>query len=179
MIKDLVIIRQELEDYVEVDIPYDFQKDMQVKYITLINDEEAFYKGGKFKGLGNDSLILSNGIRCWSVPVCKRNKDGSICYASRFFVPNNDCEEKCDKEKGKLHKIIHYQQTIIEKLTEELKDSELMKNTLLEDKQTYEELLQQNRYTLKQLCIDSREKDEIIQNLKSSLEKVYIMNHKD
>ena len=178
MIKDLVLIRQELEDYVEVDMPYGFKKDTQVKYITLINDEEAFYKGGKFKGLGHDSLILSNGIRCWAVPVCQKNKDGSICYESRFFVPKND-EEKCDKEKEKLNEIIHYQQTIIEKLTESIKESELMKNTLLEDKQTYEELLQQNRYTLKQLCIDSREKDEIIQNLKSSLEKVYIMNHKD
>ena len=90
MIKDLSIIRKELENHVEVQLPYEFHKNCHIKYITLKNDEESFYKGGKFINNGNDSLILTNNIKTWAVPTCFRNKDGSINYESRFFIPEKE-----------------------------------------------------------------------------------------
>ena len=172
MIKDLSIIRKELENHVEVQLPYEFPKDCHIKYITLKNDEESFYKGGKFLNRGNDSLILTNNIKTWSVPTCFRNKDGSINYESRFFIPEKEEEKEIDKETKELHDTIEFQQSVIEKLTDQLKEIELQKKYLQDDKTEYEELLQQNRYHLKDLSIQLREKNTQLSQYENIIQKL-------
>ena len=170
MIKDLSIIRKELENHVEVQLPYEFHKNCHIKYITLKNDEESFYKGGKFINNGNDSLILTNNIKTWAVPTCFRNKDGSINYESRFFIPEK--EEEINKETKELHDTIEFQQSVIEKLTDQLKEIELQKKYLQDDKTEYEELLQQNRYHLKDLSIQLREKNTQLSQYENIIQKL-------
>ena len=174
MIKDISIIREELNNFIEIKMPYEFEKECHIKYITLKNGEESFYTGGNFLTYGNDCLLLKNKNRTWSVPMCFRNKDGSIKYESRFFIPEK-IEEKCDKIVEELNDTINFQQSIIEKLTDQLKNIEIHRKQLIDTNQEYEELLQQNRYNLKELSIQSREKDkkilqyeEIIQKLSQS-----------
>ena len=172
MIKYLSIIRKELENHVEVQLPYEFHKNCHIKYITLKNDEESFYKGGKFLNNGNDSLILTNNIKTWSVPTCFRNKDGSINYESRFFIPEKEEEKEIDKETKELHDTIEFQQSVIEKLTDQLKEIELQKKYLQDDKTEYEELLQQNRYHLKDLSIQLREKNTQLSQYENIIQKL-------
>ncbi len=92
MIKDIGIIRKELDGYIEVQLPYEFDKGCHIKYITQKKDEESFYKGGKFSYYGNDCIYLETSSRKWCVPICKRNKDGSVKYSSRFFIKENKRE---------------------------------------------------------------------------------------
>ena len=119
MIKDISIIRKELDGYEEVEVPFDFERGCHVKYITLKNDDESFYKGGEFIGNGNDSIILKNNNKTWCVPICKRNKDGSIKHRGRFFVKEKS-DISCDKLFVELNETVRYQQSIIEKMSERL-----------------------------------------------------------
>ena len=77
MIKDISIIRKELEGFEEVELPFDFTRGCIIKYITLKKkdneEEESFYKGGEFINFGNDCIILKHKQRTWSVSCCKRN----------------------------------------------------------------------------------------------------------
>jgi len=151
MIKDISLIQKELKGYVEVELPFEFQYNTHIKYITLKDNDEAFFQGGKFKGLGNDCILLTNQYRNWSVPICNRLKDGSICYESRFFIQEEKLK-KCTQENDDLQKKIIFQQNIIQKLTNQL--------------QEYEHLLQENRYSLKDKSIECREKEKEIKQLK-------------
>lgn len=175
MIKDISIIRKELEGFEEVELPYDFSRGCTIKYITLKKkngvEEESFYKGGEFVSLGNDCIMLKNKSRMWAVPTCKRNKDGSIKYSSRFFIQSEE-EEKCDKQVQELNETIQYQQNIIETLSQKLKDLEIIKHQLSKERQDYEELLQQNRFNLKQISIESRDKDEKIKKYEEIIQKL-------
>ena len=58
MIKDISKIREELKDHIEIELPYDFKKNCNIKYITLKKEEESFYLGGNFISYGNDSILL-------------------------------------------------------------------------------------------------------------------------
>lgn len=175
MIKDLSIIRKELDGYEEVILPFEFTRGCTIKYITLKKknkeEEESFYTGGEFVNMGNDCVILKKGHRTWQVPCCKRNKDGSIRYSTRFFVKGEE-EEKCDEKVEELKDIIKYQQNIIDKLGEKLKELELIKYKITEEKQNYEDLLQQNRFHLKELSIQCREKDEKIKKYEDIIKKL-------
>ena len=173
MIKDIGIIRKELEGFVEIELPYDFEKGCHIKYITLKNNEDSFYKGGKFNYYGNDCIYLKTNSKNWCVPICKRNKDGIIQYKSRFFIKEN-CENnsECLEKNNELSKTIEYQQLIIEKLKNNLKDLELLKYSLIKEKREYEELLQQNRYNLKEISIDNREKDKKIKEYEKIIKKL-------
>jgi len=175
MIKDISIIRKELEGFEEVELPYDFSKGCAIKYITLTKkdneEEESFYKGGEFISLGNDCVIIKNKYRSWSVPTCKRNKNGSIRYSTRFFIQGEE-EVKCDKKVGELNEVVQYQQSIIEKMTDKIKELEIIKRQLSKERQDYEELLQQNRYNLKKLSIESRDKDEKIVKYEEVIKKL-------
>ena len=82
MIKDISKIREELKGYEEVD-PEEFKKGCHIKYITLKDDDESFYTGGKFQYFGNDCIVLEHKCRTWSVPIVIKNKDGSISYRFR------------------------------------------------------------------------------------------------
>ena len=65
---------------------------------------------------------------------------------------------------------IAFQQHIIEQLTNQLQTYRQQNEQLVECKQTYEELLQKNRFHLKQLSIDLRDKDEHIQKYKQVIQ---------
>ena len=175
MIKDISIIRKELEGFEEIDLPFDFSRGCIIKYITLKKkdneEEESFYKGGEFISLGNDCIILKNKSRTWSVPTCKRNKNGSIRYSTRFFIQGEE-EVKCDQKVEELNEVIQYQQTIIEKMTHKITELEMIKQQLSQERQEYEELLQQNRFNLKKLSIETREKDEKIVKYEEVIKKL-------
>lgn len=186
MIKDISIIRKELENYEEVELPFDFQRGGIIKYITLKKkdkeeEEESFYNGGKFINFGNDCVVLKNKSRTWSVPTCKRNKNGSIRYSTRFFIKGVE-EVKCDKKVGELNEIIQYQQSIIEKMTHKITGLEVIKQQLSKERQEYEELLQNNRHNLKKISIESREKDDKILKYEEVIKKLansHQMFHKE
>ena len=80
-------IREELNDYAEVQMPYDFPKGCHIKYITLLNDEELFSSGGKFCNICNDYLVLKNKGSSWRVPIYIRQKCGKIIYETKLFIP--------------------------------------------------------------------------------------------
>jgi len=178
MIKDISIIREELIGFAEVEMPYDFPKGCHIKYITMKNDEESFSTGGKFCNLCNDYLILENNGPTWSVPICIRNKCGDIIYQSKFFIPENtenNIQEGGGKKKStkELEETIEYQQSIIEKLIERVKEIEIQKHELNEKTSSYEELLQEGRFKLKELAIELRNKTEKLNHYEELIPKLY------
>lgn len=130
MIKDIETIKRYLIGYNEVELPYSFKHAEEIKYITLKNNNESFYIGGTFVGLGNNCIILKNNFKRWSVPTFIFNKDGDIDYKSRFFVKENSDLDECHKVNKELIDSIKFQQKIIDTLVE--KNSNLEKeNSLL------------------------------------------------
>ena len=177
MSQDLKIIREELTNFVEIGLPYQFLRDCPIKYITLKNDEEFFYKGGGYIGLGNDTVVIGNSVRTWSVATCYRSKDGSIKYETRFFIPTvgegeGEIKSIKSKELIKLKETIEYQQSIIEKVSNQLKEIEIQKYSLQENNSEYEELLQTNRYHLKELSIQLRENKKTITKYENIIQKL-------
>jgi hypothetical protein len=121
MIKDISEIKKHLKECVEIELPYPFEKEVYIKYITLKDKEESFYLGGKFMRLLNDKILLSNGGRCWSVPINVKDKKGEIIYRSRFFVDKGFDKDKDTEEVIELKSIIKSQQDIIDKISNSLK----------------------------------------------------------
>ena len=121
MIKDISEIKKHLKECVEIELPYPFEKEVSIKYITLKDKEESFYLGGKFMRLLNDKILLSNGGRCWSVPINVKDKKGEIIYRSRFFVDKSFDKDKDTEEVIELKSIIKSQQDIIDKISNSLK----------------------------------------------------------
>ena len=177
MIQDITRIREELEGYVEVTLPYEFAKDIHVKYLTLKknHEDESFYPGGCYQGLGNNCIFMSNSYKRWSVPICYYTKDGQVRYQTRFFIPEHTTGSTTGSEAvsdTQTHETLRYQQEIIEKLVAEIKETRQMRKSLLEEKQTYEEMLQKNRYRLKELSVENRDKDKQIQTYKDIIQKL-------
>ena len=177
MIKDLSLIIKELVGYAEVEMPYEFPIDCDIKYLTLVKEEELFSTGGKFKRICNDFITLQNNVSSWRVPICIRDKKGNISYNTRFFIPE-DTNENINKPKEEDNKeeyknIIEYQQNIIHKLTERVKEVELQKHELNETNNTYEELLQDGRYKLKELSVKYREQNEKIKEYEKLIPMLY------
>jgi len=121
MIKDINIIKKHLKDCSEIELPYPFNKEVYIKYITLKDGEEIFSLGGKFMRLLDDKIILSNAGKSWTVPINLKNKKGDIIYKSRFFVDKNFDKEKDLDEVLELKSIIKAQQEIIDKMSKSLK----------------------------------------------------------
>lgn len=173
MIKEISVIRKELDGYEEIEYPFKLERGCSVKYITLTkNDDESFYLGGEFQSMGNDCVILKNNNKTWSVPICKRNKDGSIKYNSRFFIKEKLSTKKCDKTIEELNEIIEYQQSIINKMSERLKTIEIKLVTSETNQREYEEMLQQNRYNYKDKCIELRDKNKKIMEYEEIIQKL-------
>ena len=139
MIKDISEIKKHLKDCVEIELPYPFEKEVYIKYITLKDKEELFYLGGKFIRLLNDKIVLSNAGKSWTVPINIKNKEGDIIYKSRFFVDKNFNKEKDSEEVLELKSIIGSQQDIIDKMSKSLKlkseENEKMKSILIRIKE--------------------------------------------
>ena len=110
MLKDINKIRKELDGYDEVELPFDFPLGTHVKYITLVDDEEAFFTGGNYVKLGMDRIYLSTGGPSWSIPIKIRDDDSNVIYKSRFFVPKR--EKIVPKDTQHLHKVIESQQSV-------------------------------------------------------------------
>ena len=131
MIKDISKIREYLEGYVEVELPYDFNKDESIQYITCEYDSEgniscdSFYPNCKFIKRCNDILIIEYNKLIKRDPMYKRDKEGNIIYQSRFFIREEveDSLKECENDKSELLKTIQYQRSIIEKCSERIKNS--------------------------------------------------------
>ena len=176
MIKDIAIIRKELIGFAEVEMPYDFQKECHVKYVTRVDEDEVFYIGGKFIRRCNDMMILNASGSQRRVPICIRDKEGHVTYESRFFIAENqEIDEKKDDNDGKDDDkdIITYQQSIIEKLIERVKEVELRSNELTSTIATYEELLQEGRFKLKDMAVELREKTVKVNHYEELIPKLY------
>ena len=135
-IDDISEIRKILKDYVEVELPYDFKKGEDIKYITLDNNTqtEFFFNGGEYVKSGNELIYLQNGPINWSIKTKLRDDENNIYYTSRIYV-RDIIEETHSKDIMMLQKTIRAQQMVIEKMTK----------TIREDKiqiQKYENLLQ-------------------------------------
>ena len=131
-------IRKILKDYVEVELPYDFKKGEDIKYITLDKNTqtESFFNGGEYVKSGNELIYLQNGPINWSIKTKLRDDDNNIYYTSRIYVRDKiDIKNYNTKDILEFQKTIKAQQMVIEKMTK----------TIREDKiqiQKYENLLQ-------------------------------------
>ena len=200
MIKDLTKIRELLTDYVEVEMPYDFNKGCSIQYVTCGLDSEgnidintdSFYPNCKFIRRCNDILIVDHKGQTKNVHICRRDKIGNIIYKSRFFILENNTENsnsnqiggsqvggsqigknKTKEDINELKDTIEYQQSIIEKLTERVKHVEIEKHEVQEKISTYEELLQEGRYKLKELSLELREKTDKLNHYEELIPKLY------
>lgn len=137
-IDDISEIRKILKDYVEVELPYDFKKEEDIKYITLDKNTqtESFFNGGEYVKSGNELIYLQNGPINWSIKTKLRDDDNNIYYTSRIYVRDKiDIKNYNTKDILEFQKTIRAQQMVIEKMTK----------TIREDKiqiQKYENLLQ-------------------------------------
>jgi hypothetical protein len=181
MIKDISKIREYLDGYVEVELPYDFIKDTKIQYITCEYDEEgnincdSFYPNCKFIRRCNDIIIIEYNNLIKRVPLYKRDKEGNIIYQSRFFISEEKEDEliECESDKKELLKTIEYQQSIIEKMTKQIQSLEIEKYNMNDKISTYEDLLQQGRYKLKDLSIQNREMQGKIDHYEELIPKLY------
>ena len=121
MTTDLNTIKSELKGFSQIEFPYDLQINTPIKYLTIKDNQEYFYKGGKFKRFGNETLILTNGSNNWSVKKYIKDKDGNIIYSSKFFIPSKEEDYNCSNDIKELKSIIKAQQDIINKLSYQVK----------------------------------------------------------
>ena len=139
-IDDISEIRKILKDYIELELPYDFKKGEDIKYITLDNTQtEFFFNGGEYVKSGNELIYLQNGPINWSIKTKLRDDDNNIYYTSRIYIRDKiDIKNYNTKDILEFQKTIKAQQMVIEKMTK----------TIREDKiqiQKYENLLQKNK----------------------------------
>lgn len=180
MIKDISKIREYLEGYVEVELPYEFNKDEPIQYITCEYDKEgniscdSFFPNCKFIRRCNDIILLESNTLIKRVPMYKRDKEGNIIYQSRFFIKEEVDElNECENDKSELLKTIEYQRSIIEKCGERIKTLEIDKHETYDKISTYEDLLQQGRYKLKELSIENRDLKSKIDHYEELIPKLY------
>jgi hypothetical protein len=119
-ITDLTLIRESLKDCEEITLPYQFTKESRVKYITIKGEDEAFYEGGFYDGMGNQVVFIRNGSNRMRVPTYIRNDDGEIIYRPRFFIDPNT-KSSCEEKKSELEKTVLAQQKVIQKMAGQLK----------------------------------------------------------
>ena len=182
MIQDISRIREELQGYTEVVYPYDFTNSHHIKYITLKGDTESFYPGGMYVSIGSNCIYVKNSYKRWGIPICKYDKDGNTTYKTRLFVldtaeSTGEQISKDSKDSKETKETLGFQQNIIDKMTDKVKTLQQQNDQLIECKQTYEEMLQTNRYTLKQLSIENREKQTQIDKYKQILQSAIGERH--
>ena len=126
---DIEIIKRELKNCLEVELPYNFKTTDVIKYITLNEDSEKFYIGGKFVKMGNERIVLSNGGKDWSFKTKVRDDNNNVIYKSRIFIEKNDDDNMVGgNNKGntkELNDIIISQQKVIDKMTIMIKNYKL------------------------------------------------------
>ena len=121
---DIAKIRKELISHVKVELPYIFNKGTHIKYLTLKDEAELFYRGGEFICQKGNCILLNNCGKHWKVPINYYDNDGDIIYTTTFFIENKINEKDCSKENKRKDEIILTQQEIIKKLTTRIKELE-------------------------------------------------------
>ena len=93
------------------------------KYIpvTLIPWQLLFFMTNWLFNVEITTLVLSNGSSNWSVNKYIKDKDGTILYSSKFFIPTIEEDYNCSKDIKELKSIIKAQQEIIDKLSYQVK----------------------------------------------------------
>jgi hypothetical protein len=119
MSTDLSIIRESLKHCEEVTLPYKFPPKCWIKYITIKGEDEAFYEGGIYTGMGDHKIFLMNKGHRLTAPTCVRSDDGETLYKSRFFI--DQTKDECSQKKEELEKVVIQQQRVIQKMSEQLK----------------------------------------------------------
>jgi hypothetical protein len=129
MIKDITKIRERLVGFTEIDaLIYEFSRNDEISYICLKINQETFYPGGEFRGIGDNCVFLEKNGSRWKAPLSLKNPDGSIRYKCRFFVKRPELVQ-VDSD-SEFKKTIDFQQGIIDKLTVTLKQLEYQKHEL-------------------------------------------------
>ena len=92
---------------------------------SLKDEDELFYRGGKFCCQKGNCIYLYNSGRKWKVPINYYDNDGNIVYTTTFFIKNSDEEIKdSDKDNKRKDEIILAQQDLIKKLTQKIRELE-------------------------------------------------------
>jgi hypothetical protein len=171
MIKDITKIKERLEGFIEVDDTHGFVRGDTVSYIKLKGSDESFYPGGEFQGKGDNCMFLvKNGTR-WKVPLSEKHPDGSIKYRCRFFVKNCIAPIETDNIRD-LNQTIQYQQSVIEKLGETLKQLEFQKHELTSHLSESRELLSQTRDNLRNAVHQLSEKQTLVEQYTDLIQKL-------
>jgi len=123
-ITDIKTIKSQLINYNEVILPYTLKKNSNIKYLTLVDGIELFFKGGIFEKMGNNKIIIRNGSFVKGIPINIKNNNSNIIYKSRFFIEKERKKEDTPEVK-KLKEIIKSQEMVIKKLTETIKQDKL------------------------------------------------------
>lgn len=169
MIKDIEKIKKELVGFVEVDADYDFPMDIPIKYLTLKHGCQGFCKGGKFRGKGNNSLIVTNNIATWPIKLNHYNADSSILFRTRLFIPEQYHSDQkggglSDPMKQELIATIHYQQKIIETLKTKYEEISRQQN----DQERYQSIIYNQQKDIETLREEIKKLNDIIQKLTQS-----------
>lgn len=164
MTTDISKIRESLKNCEEISLPYEFSKNTWIKYITIKGEDEAFYEGGIFTGLGHHKIFLNNKGKKITVPTCIRSDDGEILYKTRLFIVTNN-ETQCNKDRSELMKVVKAQQKIIEKMTSKIKELETCNNSLQIDIYDSKSLLDQKEDTINELKQKERKYKLIISQM--------------
>lgn len=112
---DIETIKKELQGFAEVEMPYKFEKQDMIKYITLCEDSEKFYYGGLFVKMGHEKIMVSNGGKQWYFPTKIRDDENNVIYVSRIFIKKNMPGGTISQKENQ--QTIQAQQMIIEKMT--------------------------------------------------------------
>lgn len=171
MIKDITKIKEHLIGFVEVSSEHVFLRGDHVSYIKLKGADESFYPGGEFQGKGDNCVFLAKKGSRWKVPLSERHPDGSEKYRCRFFVKQVD-QPIASEDVRELNQTIQYQQGIIDKLGETLKQLEFQKHELSGQLSECQDLLCQTRGNLGEAIRRLREKEGLVANYHDLIQKL-------
>ena len=149
-ITDLTVIRESLKHCEEITLPFRFKKGTRVKYITVKGEDEAFYDGGVYDGMGHHVVFIKCGSNRRRIPTCVKDNEGVVIYSSRFFIESTKLS-KCEVKKNALEKTVETQQKVINKLAEQLKLLEVSKETLQAEHYDLVNLYQDKEIEVKEL----------------------------
>jgi len=134
MSQDISFIKKTLKGHVEVDSPFDLRYNDIVSYITLRDNEEYFHTGGNYIRMGDNVIILKDNGKIRNVPLSVLDKGGNVLHKTRIWCKENDTVSY--KSRKEYEEIIYAQQSIIEKMTKNIKTNEIMMRKLYKENET-------------------------------------------
>ena len=202
---DILIQKRDLQKrWKLVPLSYNFQKyNGPIKYITKknITDKEKLNPlEFKYINKSNDYFILrdtrykdnnskdylNEGLNTIKVLTCLRNKLGEIIYSTEFYIkkdykPNliGGGETNLNKNtEQNLNDTIKYQQDIIEKLIQQIKDHEIKKYKLIDENNQYKILFDENNNKYEKLLNHLNESKQKIEKYELLIHQL-INSHKE